>query len=836
MDSTSRQSQISIYILVGLIILVLVGIMLYIRQIQIESFKPDSIAEDFPLEVRPVKQAVEDCLRKVSHEAFDLLGQHGGYLDPTDPDLSKKTFFFNLDEPVEGDGVTIFDESNAIPYWFYVPENNGASSLTITNKHIPTINHIDNQLRHYVLTEITACFDQYRTFSLQGLNVTELPGRFVTFEYAKDAVFLDLTYPLKVTWGVDGEFVTRLEEFKSELPFNFMDVFGVAFALSQSLIATQALEDATMHAMVLYSGLDKNKLPPFSADQVNGEEKVVWSLDSVKKRLKDVISLSANLFQVAGLKDSELIDVSGSPGLLKPFFFDLFQSHDILKRYNVEFIYLDWPIYSNIWPTNDDKLIPQTIKGPDFFDVITGQTTYKYRFFYDVSYPVLIRVVLEDIPFKDGRDSFSFYFAHEVNLRRNLNLLDYLEGKGRVPLNPKDVEMDTELIDEQIQTEMELSGEEKFLEQLESDIMTKKAENSLFCDSDQRISPPRLFDVYDMYTDEPLSGVEMHFVCGRYVNCKWDGLVTEKDLVTLRATLETTLPLCRGEAYAVFLKEGYLKKRVKVNTEYPHELDTYKVEMIPKFEVSVNEIVIRDSNNFTNTRLLGDGEFASVKFERILDHDPFGELVSTSITVRADDPVVHKIVLAPGLWKVEGRLIDEEGYYIDAARRCDCGKDGSDMVKICESENETLRQGVPDNCKVKDEFQDGEAVKLCECLFVNGSVDVEGNEICNEVKDIKLWYFGNETVEADCEVVQDFVPDFTHIGPSAEVGGVYMTGKGYSVYWDVSYNALAGNSGLKVRLIEFPKAKDDNDVELLNIRGAFVMHSNYAYFGKPVFT
>ncbi|MBT4698096.1 hypothetical protein HOB76_07485 [Candidatus Woesearchaeota archaeon] len=649
-------------------------------------------------------------------------------------------------------------------------------------------------------------------------------------------MFLDLIYPLEVRWGKDGELVTRIDRFSSELPFNFMDVFGVAFALSQSLTATQSLEDATMHALVLYSGLDSDKLPPFSADSVNGEDKVTWSLEKSKKMIKDVLMLSVNMFQVEGLRDSELIDVPGSPGLLKPFLFDLFQDVDILDHINVEFIYLDWPVYSNIWPADDDKLVPKTIKGPDFFDIITGDETYKYRFFYDLSYPVLIRVILEDIPFKDGRDSYSFYFAHEVSLRRNLNLFDYLNGQGRVPLNPGDVEMGTELVEEQIRTEMELSGEEEFLEELDSELMTDKAKDSLICNEEQRIGPERTFVVYDKYTNAPISNADVQFTCGRYVTCKWDDLNTELDLVTNLAETTTNLPMCRGEAFMVFSKEGYVKNRVKVNVDYPDDAFTQYVEMSPIVNVEIVDIDIIPALNFSGKRALADDELISIKFQRVTEYTDDDRL-ATSLIIRNDQPILS-LPLAPGLWKVEGSLVDEAGYYIDATRRCDCGSD-DEMMDICEREKETLRTGVPENCKVDTVMEDGAAVKVCGCLHINGSVDSEALDICDGVKDTKLWFFenGSDSAYADCEVVQDYVANFTHVGPNAEVGGVYFTGINRSVYWNVSYNSLVTHrNGLIIKIVDFPRPENDNEIDMLNMRGKFENYGAYAHYSRPYFS
>lgn len=168
----SKRGMITVFIIMGVIILVAVVFVLAVRS---EFFKATFMpSED---SVIPVQKYVEECVEKVSKFALYRMGMQGGYLMLPDD-------YFN-------NGV--FNVGYAY--------NDGKTFLSL--------DEMEQQLESFILINMPNCLNNFREFRNEGFGIQE--GQMnVDVLFAKTDMIVTLNMPLAVT---KGEFHAKLEKF-----------------------------------------------------------------------------------------------------------------------------------------------------------------------------------------------------------------------------------------------------------------------------------------------------------------------------------------------------------------------------------------------------------------------------------------------------------------------------------------------------------------------------------------------------------------------------------------------------------------------------------------------
>ena len=85
-----KRGQITIFIVIGLIILLIIGLIIYLSRGQIERklAARTSIAK-VPQEVQPIYDYAEQCIYDIGKDAIQKLGERGGY-------ITQKFYYNNL--------------------------------------------------------------------------------------------------------------------------------------------------------------------------------------------------------------------------------------------------------------------------------------------------------------------------------------------------------------------------------------------------------------------------------------------------------------------------------------------------------------------------------------------------------------------------------------------------------------------------------------------------------------------------------------------------------------------------------------------------------------------
>ena len=177
-----KRGQVTIFIVVGILALLITGIILFIVKDTSEIETVDTSS------VESVKLFVDSCLQDASTQAMRLVSMQGGY--NTVPEPSQNFVFLD------------------IPYYF----DQGQGK-------VPTKARIEHEMSEYVSRHVENCLD-FSIFEEFEIKEGEMN---VDVQLTESSVFA-LTLPLMIT---QGDIITELDRFEYSLPVNFEHVHAI---------------------------------------------------------------------------------------------------------------------------------------------------------------------------------------------------------------------------------------------------------------------------------------------------------------------------------------------------------------------------------------------------------------------------------------------------------------------------------------------------------------------------------------------------------------------------------------------------------------------------------
>ncbi|MFH1668484.1 MAG: hypothetical protein ABIA62_01005 [Candidatus Woesearchaeota archaeon] len=424
----SRKGQVTIFMIIGIVLLFGSAIIFYIRgqvtQGTEGGFAP--IIEEVPLEAQPLKIFVENCLKQKGTSGIERIGLHGGYIDPTDEDMSGKVFFSGLD-PTDSDALSMFGDKGLMPYWWYLKSDNTCSETCKFDSNAPALRKgmepsIEGQMDKYIENTLGSCINEFRDFRMQGFEI-EIRGDMKSdVNIAEEEILLFLDYPITV---IKGDSRIDIDRFFTKLDINFMDIYNLAADLVEHESVTYYLEVQAMNLISMYSQpADANKIPPISDITIGLGDYKMWTRLETKSKIESyVLGPGISMLQVMNTLNFQprVMFKTGADGAqeVDPIAQGI-MDRTIIELDNpinyteiaVDFTYLDWwPIYLNI---NDQEVIgPTSMQGASLLSFFAVN---QYTSWYDVSFPVM--VTLTDYDALQGK-GYKFNFALEGNIRDN---------------------------------------------------------------------------------------------------------------------------------------------------------------------------------------------------------------------------------------------------------------------------------------------------------------------------------------------------------------------------------------------------------------------------------
>ncbi len=622
-----KRGQVTIYIIIGIILVFTVLIYGTIRLVSVEKGIPE-----IPIEDLSVEQFVTKCVRDLSLDAVVKIGEHGGYINPEDFGI-----VVNDIRPTEGRGIRFSENSPTMAYWWHFSGPDDASELQATTE-IPILEKVSDddefsiagQIGKHIGENIFECVGEFETFRSRGIEVTVLDLPDASVEFGRD-VIVDVDYPLSIQDAGTGD-IRTISEFRATVDVDLKPIYDLAFLITATESNNQILERQLRELLEAFGRTETDQLPPTADITFEPGGGVFWAAFTIKNIIAENILLpytpalqikdSANFKRLtldsnvkyAGTKqrvwDNNILD-----------FENLIQEYDI-PRYETNFLYLPiWPIYFDV---NDDggTIRPNTFgeKIPGIGFLLSFIGLQDYNTVYDISWPVLVTIVDRDAL---GGEGYKFAFALEGNIRNN-----------------------------------------RPLEAGETIAQPQTARRNLFCDQRQRLSGD--VEIIAKSGDESIADVQIRYKCADDV-CFIGNTDNEGKLIT-------KLPICQG-GFITLLKEGFLSESeelstavgeeagVSINLDRVYELEAdinkkfySKVDLPRAVYVEITNAAVNEWNFVDISRPLGKNEEVFIVLERIPcgDHNILdcNEEEFSAVLRFTDTSEKQKLGLAPGTYEI----------------------------------------------------------------------------------------------------------------------------------------------------------------------------------------
>lgn len=626
----TKKTQVTIFIILGLVLLLMVSILIYSIAIQRKVIEREPVVEEIPLWAESIKLYVEECIKEKTVEALKKIGEHGGYIDMNDEDLSGRSFDIDVTKPTESDGVSLSTAVNEpIAYWWYLSSPNNCVDCYVSSL-APSIEGIENQINRFINKELDKCLGDFAEFKEQGYEFDkgEINTNTIISNVSDGGVNVFVDYPIEVS---RQKIKIDLEEFKARIPLNLNEMLRVATSITIDEMDNQSLEKILNYMISAFSGIDVNKLPPI-ADVDHKYYTITWIKGAVELNLKDnILTPNTNWIRVNQTKNWK--DYGDAYKIYS------LNSLEYPTDLEAEFFYLGWPMYFDITPRSGNILRPNTDTWSDPIGILPPTQTNYYEFFYDVSYPVVVMLTDDrgevNVTFKDG---YKFMFALETNIRDNINLLNWHLGHGTIgSWDYGDVDVNvSESVDVPLPPTISLMGNPQ-----------------------QRLSGDIEIMVEDNKENIPVEGAAISFGCGRY------------DSVPIGATdgegvYRGKFPLCMG-GYLRIEKEGYMVKAMLLTTEFGKD-DSKTVSLEPYREFKVNAKVYRMTKQDDccpgATELTSDEQII-LMINKYRDDEVYGQMLTQGF-VFDENNEEQTIKLVPGQYEVTITYVDNDQYEIPA--------------------------------------------------------------------------------------------------------------------------------------------------------------------------
>lgn len=667
----SKKAQLTIFIIIGIMLLISAGIYFYLTSRVVPE--EDFTVEQIPVEARPIQEFTQECLNRLGVEALKKLGQHGGYIDYADAELSRRSFDVDVLDPTESDAFSISNSpQDNIIYWWYMITPNECQDCIATNENIPALEDLEHQTRLYIERNLDSCLQEFKSFDAAGFDVVQTGERTVNVMITENDVMITMLQPTSVSIG---DRTTEVSRFITRVPLRLKQIYELANELVEAEVKDEFIETITLNFISLASGLDTNRLPPFYASETSYSKRI-WIKSVVDQQIKNILVSRIPQIQFDKTKGAAPFDIGTEYDTSS---YDLLYRRELNNSYpdfTARFTYLNQPTYFEITPSDGDTLsysqrIPREL---NFLGLISfGVANYQnyYEFFYDLSFPVMVEITSTS----DLRgEPYTFRFGIEANIRDNRDLRDWIEGRGTIgPWDSSRIELGTSA---------EAGDEEGNL----GNSFVRKPTKTLFCSPKQRLSGNITIKT-TWNNGSAIEDVKVKYGCGYLPACEVGSTELNDEGETI---LVTTVPLCFGGGYLEFERDGILTKKITditteqdVPQEFEIALQELKVFDVVVKKLKMNrEIIYRDPTNtyqgnyekeFTpGSRVDSDplDQFI-IKVTRI--DDRFDELLGEQQLIldpSIEEPSLKQIKLVPGIYEIEATNLRKEKINIEPEYRC----------------------------------------------------------------------------------------------------------------------------------------------------------------------
>lgn len=346
----NRKGQVTIFIIIGIIIVAAVAIYLVVRG--------NLIGVNIPANIQPVYNNFLSCLEDRTNTGISILESQGGYiqLPNFEPGNSYNPFSSQL-----------MFLGNPIPYWYYVSGNN------IPKEQIPSQNDMEKSLANFIDDGIRNC--NFENYYQSGFDINQgTPTASVSIK--NNEVDVSLNMNMKISYGNDS---TVIQNHQATVKSNLGELYNSALKVYDKEKTESFLENYSIDIMRLYAPVDGVELSCSPK---------IWNANDVFSNLSDAIETNT------------LALSSQSPSTqTEKYFYVNTGTTDGVRFINSK----NWSSSYEVLPADSPVMIADPVGNQQGLGIL-GFCYVPYHFVYNIKYPVLVQVY-------NGDETFQFPVA-----------------------------------------------------------------------------------------------------------------------------------------------------------------------------------------------------------------------------------------------------------------------------------------------------------------------------------------------------------------------------------------------------------------------------------------
>ena len=513
---SNKKAQVTIFIILGIIVLLAVALLL-LFQTEIFRFKTEEI---IPTEKGKLENYLTTCIEQIGEEALFKMGLQGGYLDVPSDIAHDASQNLRLSSQL------------VVPYWAYGQQT-----------RIPPLEDIKIRIDNYMKQNLRSCLLNLQPFQESYEIIEKSPIEPNTEITAAKEIF-------NVRWDIElknkaGETIAEVIDHQAESSIKLKQVHELASLIIDREMSTLKFEDITQDLLAL-----EHPDVPTAGMELSCTKKN-WDLLQVQSSLKKLLHTNIKQIQIKGTNIIEYPE--NLPYYQNHYLWDIGETVNN-KNINAYFNYEEnYPFTFSITPLSGTKLQSTMLGGTDQISFLCLQN---WKFTYDLSYPVLVRI-------RDETTGYNFNLAFTVHIIKNN------PNRNEIVSRPS---LAIETIDsEEFCANKKVPMTVKTYELIENDL--------------------------GVFNREEISNVNLSYTCLRY---KCDLGQTSFNPYTASSKITTNFPYCVGGILRG-VKQDYKESWQRVVTEAGKEVE---LNLIPLYNLPASKIKIV-KHNYVSEKNIG---------------------------------------------------------------------------------------------------------------------------------------------------------------------------------------------------------------------------------------
>lgn len=582
MAKRGRRAQVTIFIILGLVILLSAAIFIFLKNGIIQPNTNNLI----PDEIKPIQQYTESCVSSITNDAAFLMMHQGGYITP-----ERMIPEWSYDKPY------LDTQSFKIPLWYYQ-----SRPANIPLVHYPDFSYtlLENQMSAFIDERLPSCLNNFTQFkdkydikAIADANGKSGPKANVTIN-AND-ITVSVNYPLEITEKQASK-VTRLSDFRVKVDSSLGRLFRLAYQIILQENNQQFLEILT-DDMIASSGY-----LPYEGMNFDCSPKR-WQFADVKSYIQTLISVNIRFLMFEGTK----YDTTQYDYYNKNYKWNIGTTDFSDIRVNTLY-QPSWGLNLDVKPRQGNTIKPIEL---DFAPAISNCLKI-YHHKYSLEYDVMFQLIDTKNP------ENQFFFATPVYMKDNLPN----RGNGVISWPPDVNQLDSTQYCSNTSTETVVVWDQ----------LSGKLADYPNQPVDKQFYPLKVI-VSDAYTRQPLYNASIKFQCVGFTCNDWG--ITDYPMINGLYTgeppmLKKSFPECVNGAI-IADKDGYFEGTAQHTTSQETSGDQVMVDLVKKLPKRFTLRVEQDSMGSKSVRPLLATESAlvivnspDINFEQYLVFDSTG--------------------------------------------------------------------------------------------------------------------------------------------------------------------------------------------------------------------